>query len=192
MALRIEEEMEMARMAAEEHFAREDLVGGRMQHLVDVRRMEDGSLQVRGTGLREGIERKTYPGGWGPEHADYWPFWEDAGRHAEEQNHCSAYDRMARHLGGPTRAELRKHAIQKYASVPEPEPGAIVTFDKVMGPRTYHYAAIQGLPHRWHTTGQTCPPDGYSWPELLDFAGGPDRVRTMDLAAAGGLVSASR
>lgn len=61
----------------------------------------------------------------------------------------------------------------------EPAAGAVIRFSlrfDRLG-TTYHYAALRVM-SRWFTTGKSCPKDGYSWYELIDFIREADEVRT--------------
>lgn len=62
--------------------------------------------------------------------------------------------------------------------VPEPT-GAhpVVRFNLRTGKSLYFYAAIKAK-GRWWTTGPSCPTEGYTWTQLIEFANGA-RITTI-------------
>ena len=61
------------------------------------------------------------------------------------------------------------HLQRRRALLPtEPGDGRIVRFTLRMGARSYLYAAIHAG-NRWWRTGATCPANGETWAELIEF-----------------------
>lgn len=70
------------------------------------------------------------------------------------------------------RLQDAKDRLDNYtAPIPkEPLPGSVIRFTILprLGGNSYHYAAVLAG-GRWYTTGSSCPRDGYTWEQLVDF-----------------------
>lgn len=63
-----------------------------------------------------------------------------------------------------------EHQLEQLRKPPVPvQPGHdVIAFERRLGGTTYRYAARYAN-GRWYTTGSTCPPRGFTWPELVAF-----------------------
>ena len=92
-------------------------------------------------------------------------------------------------------AAERKHlgTLLRPPVIPDEPADDLVTFDCYYSDsvKVYKYAArrapLDVLGNRWFTTGFTCPEQGYSWAELIEWLRDPEkRVRNFEARGRGG------